>query len=151
MERKFIVDFMLGRLCRWLRLLGENAGYFSGDDKGGIIYRSLKERRIILTRDTSLSRKKALDICLIESDDFRKQLKQVIEKYDIFLNDRRIYTRCILCNNLLKPISKDKVRGKVPQYVFDTQKNFSACSNCFKIYWKGTHRELIEKVLGEIK
>lgn len=151
MEKKFIVDFMLGRLCRWLRLIGEDAQYFKGNDKGGIIYNSLKDRRIILTRDRSLSRKRALRICLIDSDDFRKQLKQVINEFNISINEDKIFTRCTECNDILKPFQKKMAEDRVPEYVFETQDKFSVCENCQKIYWKGTHKELIKKVLDKIK
>jgi uncharacterized protein with PIN domain len=151
MERRFLVDFMLGRLCRWLRLIGEDAEYFTGDDKGGIVYRSLKDRRIILTRDTRLSKKRALKIYYVTSDDFREQLKQVINEFNIAIDSNRIFTRCIQCNNALKPFPRKMVEGKVPEYVFQTQEEFSVCDRCQKIYWKGTHRDLIKKVLDKIR
>lgn len=146
-----MVDFMLGRLCRWLRLIGEDALYFTGDDKGGIIYRSLKERRIILTRDTGLSKKKALRICLINSNNFREQLSQVINEFNIVIDGEKVFIRCTECNNILEPFPRKMAEGKVPEYVFRTQEEFSVCVECQKIYWKGTHRELIKKVLDRIK
>jgi uncharacterized protein with PIN domain len=151
MERKFIVDFMLGRLCRWLRLIGEDAEYYAGSDKGGIIYRSLKDRRIILTRDTHLSSRKALRTTIIQSDNFRDQLKQVISEYDIHIEEKKIYTRCTLCNNPLEGINKEKIKGKVPDYVYETRDDFALCNKCKKLYWKGTHRELMKDVLEELK
>jgi len=151
MKRKFIVDFMLGRLCRWLKLLGEDAVYYRNSDKGGLIYRSLKERRIILTRDTGISRKKGLPLYAVQSDEFRKQLKEVIKKYNIEIDREKIFTRCIECNRRLKTVDKNKVKGKVPDYVYRNHEVFSVCDLCQKIYWKGTHRDLIEKVLKDIE
>jgi uncharacterized protein with PIN domain len=150
MTRKFMVDFMLGRLCRWLRLIGEDAEYFKESDRGGIIYRSLTEKRIILTRDHRLSKKKALGLCLIMSDNFREQLKQVVEEFGLVVEDEKIFTRCTLCNTPIIPILKEEAEGKVPEYVYETQDEFSFCPKCSKIYWKGTHRELIQKVIGKI-
>ncbi len=148
MKRKFIADFMVGRLCRWLRLIGEDVEYYKGDDKTGIIYMSLKTRSIILTRNCSLSRRKALGICLIKDDDFRKQLRQVIDEFSIDVDPEKIFTRCTECNTMLVAFDKKKVKGRVPAFVFETQNKFSICRECQKIYWKGTHSELVKKVLN---
>ncbi|MBN2407185.1 MAG: Mut7-C RNAse domain-containing protein [Elusimicrobia bacterium] len=150
MENKFIVDFMLGRLCRWLRLMGFDAQYYRGSDKGTIIYRSLKERRIILTRDTGLSRKRALGIFIVRSDDFRQQLKEIISEFGLDPQESSVFTRCLECNKRLESIPKKRIKGRVPDYVFENHDEFSICSDCQKIYWKGTHRTLIKNVLGEL-
>ncbi|MFH1416014.1 MAG: Mut7-C RNAse domain-containing protein [Elusimicrobiota bacterium] len=149
MKRAFIVDFMLGRLCRWLRLIGEDALYYREDDGNGIIYSSLRSKRIILTRNSRLSIKRALKVCLIKSDDFRKQLKQVIDEFGIKVIPENIFTRCTQCNSMLEEIPKGSVTGKVPDYVYKTQERFSVCRTCSKIYWNGTHRDLVKKVLEE--
>ncbi|MFW6172393.1 MAG: Mut7-C RNAse domain-containing protein [Elusimicrobiota bacterium] len=151
MEIKFMVDFMLGRLCRWLRLLGEDAEYYRDRDKGGIIYRSLKEKRIILTRDRRLSSKKAIRIYRVKNEEFREQLREVINEFDIEIDDEKIFSRCTDCNLILQQIQKEKIKNKVPDYVYKTHDKFSICKNCERIYWKGTHRELIDKVIKRIR
>ena len=148
---KFLVDFMLGRLGRWLVLLGEDAKYYRSPDEGGIIYRSLKEKRIILTRNRKLSRRKALDIYLVKSEEFKEQLAEVINKFDITKDNKKIFSRCIECNQKLQTIQKEKVKKKVPAYVYETVEVFSVCDTCQKIYWKGTHSDLIKRVLTQIK
>lgn len=146
-----MVDFMLGRLCRWLRLLGEDAEYYRDRDKGGIIYRSLKEKRIILTRDRRLSSKKAIRIYRVKNEEFREQLREVINEFDIEIDDEKIFSRCTDCNLILQQIQKEKIKNKVPDYVYKTHDKFSICKNCERIYWKGTHRELIDKVIKRIR
>lgn len=150
MNRKFIVDSMLGRLSRWLRLIGEDTEYFKNRSKGSIVYRSLKEQRIILTKDRKISKKRAMQLKIIEGDDFIDQLKQVISYFSISIDNKKIYTRCTECNNALKSIAKSKIENKVPEYVFDNHEEFSVCDKCYKIYWKGTHNELIKKVLNKL-
>ena len=145
-----MVDFMLGRLCRWLRLIGEDAQYYRSDDDGGIIYRSLKEKRIIITRNRSLSRRKPLGILVIESDDFRQQLSYVVHEFGLKIDDKRIFSRCTSCNMLLEAVNKESIKDNVPEYVFRTHGLFSKCPSCSRIYWKGTHRDLIRKITDNI-
>ncbi len=143
METKFLVDFMLGRLCKWLRILGFDTAYFNSLNKSVIIYQSLKEGRILITRDHRLSKKKALQIVLIDSDYYEKQIQQVIKELNLKINPDKMFTRCCLCNTLLETIEKEKVQDKVPPFVYQTQVNFSYCPTCQKIYWPGTHWDLM--------
>jgi len=150
MEVKFLVDFMLGRLCKWLRILGFDATYFNSLNKNIIIYQSLKEGRIILTRDQRISKNKALKILLINSDNYEKQIQQVLQELNLKVEIEKMFTRCCLCNTILEPIAKDKVKNEVPSFVYQTQENFSFCSNCQKIYWPGTHWDLMRAKYSQI-
>ena len=140
---KFIVDFMLGRLCKRLRLMGYDAAYFLPGKKSELIYRSLKEGRIILTRDHKVSKKKAIKRVLIESDFIEEQLDQVFRELNLKLDRDKLFTRCVLCNSRLESIEKEKVKGRVPSYVFQTKEQFFRCAECDKMYWKGTHIALM--------
>ncbi len=148
---KFLVDFMLGRLCKWLRLLGYDASYFVSEKKSDLIYQSLKEGRIILTRDHRLSKKKAIKLIIINSDLLEEQLEQVFSELNIKVDPKKIFTRCLVCNDLLLEIEKEKVKDRIPNYIFQTQKEFSCCLNCQKIYWKGTHWDLANQLLKKLK
>ena len=145
------MDFMLGRLCRWLRLLGEDAEYYKQPDKSGILYRSLKERRTVLTRDRRLAARKAYGIQVIMSEDFREQLKEVSMKFSVRVAEERIYTRCTECNSVLKSASGESVRERVPEYIYRTHDAFSLCPGCGRVYWKGTHRDLISGILDDLR
>ena len=112
MSKKFIVDFMLGRLMRWLRLIGEDAEFLIGGDKNELVYRSLKEKRIILTRSTKVSRRKAYQLCFIKSENIIEQIKQLIEELGIEIDKKMIFSRCIECNNVLVSIDKKKIKSK---------------------------------------
>ncbi len=148
-EKKFLVDFMLGRLARWLRILGFNTAYFTDKDRDGIIYRSLKEKRIIITRDTSLSSRKALGLYRVRSDDYLKQLREVMEEFKLKINPEKIFSRCSGCNLMTEPVKKENIRERVPEYIFENNDSFSMCPGCGKIYWKGTHKKLIKEVLAK--
>jgi hypothetical protein len=142
---------MLGRLCKWLRLLGYDASYFVSEKKSDLIYQSLKDGRIILTRDHRLSKKKAIKLIVINSDLLEEQLEQVFSELNIEVNPDEIFTRCLVCNEPLREIEKEKIRDKVPSYVFQTQKEFSYCPSCHRVYWKGTHWDLANQLLKKLK
>jgi uncharacterized protein with PIN domain len=142
---KFIVDCMLGRLAKWLRILGYDTIYFSEISDRAFVNIALREKRFILTRDTLLVRRRGVkDFLLVEGDHFRDQLSFVVERLKLEPG-KEILSRCILCNALLKEIDKNTVKLKVPDYVFKTQSSFMICETCNKIYWGATHKEEIER------
>lgn len=87
---------------------------------------------------------------LVKSDYCNEQLKQVVKDLDLKPQADLMFTRCILCNELLSRIEKEKVEDKVPAYVFKTQDNFVTCPKCQRIYWQGSHWGNVEDTLKEI-
>jgi uncharacterized protein with PIN domain len=147
---KFIADAMLGRLARWLRILGYDVVYESVISDDDLIARALKESRVILTMDRNLvERKSAKNSLFIESSDYKEQLRQVIIRYNIDYKSR-IFTRCILCNEHIDTIEKERIKNIVPQYVYMNHDKFYNCRRCSRIYWSGTHRIKIISKLNEI-
>ncbi len=147
---KFIADAMLGRLARWLRILGCDVSYESSISDDYLIARAIHERRIILTMDRKLTeRESAKNSLLIKSPSYKEQLKQVITHYNIDYKSG-IFTRCLVCNSLLERIEKEKIKDRVPPYVYSTQDEFDICLQCGRIYWSGTHRVKMLGMLGEI-
>ena len=137
---KFIADAMLGRLARWLRILGCDVSYESSISDNDFIARAIHERRIILTMDRKLTeRESARNSLLIKSPFYKEQLKQVITHYNIDYKSG-IFSRCLVCNSLLVSIEKEKIKDSVPPYVYSTQDEFDICQQCGRIYWSGTHR-----------
>ena len=147
-ETRFVADKMLGRLVRWLRLIGQDVTYGPHLSGSGLIRAARIESRTILTRDRRIRKtRNPPPYLFIESDHFRKQLKQVVETFslDPFAN---IFTRCVQCNSLLESIPKEEVKKNVPAYVFATQEKFSVCHECRQIYWPATH---LQKMLEELR
>lgn len=144
---KFVADKMLGRLTKWLRIIGQDVTYGPHLSGYGLIRAARREGRMILTRDRGIAKKSPPAYLLIESDQFREQLKQVVGvcRLDPFKN---VFTRCVECNTLLEPIPKKAVQRKIPPYVFSTQERFSFCKNCQRLYWPATHQQ---KMLEELK
>ena len=148
----FLADCMLGRLAKWLRILGYDTAYFSDITDEKLVHRALHEGRVILTRDTHLIKRKLARRCLlIQSDQVLEQLKQVIEEFKLKAPNRGILRRCLLCNTPLSAISKKRVRGRVPPYVYKTQRSFAYCSRCDRIYWRGTHINRVFDRLSKLR
>ncbi len=147
---KFIADAMLGRLARWLRIIGYDVTYESSISDDDLIAKAIREHRVILTMDRKLTdRESARNSLLIKSPSYKEQLKQVITHYNIDYKSG-IFTRCLICNGLLEPVGKEKIKDKVPPYVYSTQDEFDICPQCGRIYWSGTHRVKMLGMLGEI-
>jgi uncharacterized protein with PIN domain len=153
---RFIADSMLGRLARWLRLLGFDTLYYPRIEDRVLLKTAREENRMLLTRDTRLVKMRGLkDFLLLKENDPFDQLKNVIASFDLVpdineLCETRLLSRCSLCNNLLDNVSKELAKEHVPEYVYLTSESFSRCANCEKFYWKGTHPELLKKKLMEI-
>jgi uncharacterized protein with PIN domain len=146
---KFVADKMLGRLARWLRLLGYDVAYGPHLSGQGLIRAARREGRIVLTRDRKIARlSHPPPLLLLESERFRDQLRQVVETFALGLD--ALFTRCSLCNLPLEPLPKESVRDRVPPYVFETQEKFSLCRSCGRIYWPATHHERIREELRSI-
>ncbi len=148
---RFIADAMLGKLAKWLRILGCDAVFDPEISDRGIAERARREGRVILTRDTLLIRRRDVrDNCFfVRGDSYRDQLRQVVAHFDID-PESGLFTRCVRCNEPLRDIDKPEVAGNVPPYVFETQDAFGTCSLCGRIYWKATHWEEMGKHLGKI-
>ena len=148
---KFIADAMLGKLARWMRIMGCDVEYEPVIDDSEIVERAQENRRIILTRDTLLiKRKKARDNhFFVSGDSYKDQIRQVVQHFglDPF---KLILTRCLVCNVLLRPVEKSHVQKKVPPYVFQSQDRFETCPSCNRIYWPATHRDEMVRQLKDI-
>jgi len=148
---KFLVDRMCGRLAKWLRLLGYDASYVTRSQKPAeIVYDSLREQRVILTRNLRISSAKGFKVYHVKSCNFFSQAKEVVDEFKLEIGEDKIFTRCINCNGEIKEIEKSEVEGLVPAYVYQTTDAFYCCKNCKKIYWKGSHLELARKILNKM-
>jgi len=148
---KFILTKELGRLAKWLRILGFDTVYYNQDKPSSLIIQALGDERIILTRNHRLPQARGLKILLIKNDKIKKQVEEVVHRLKIKPEPELMFSRCILCNAKLLEIEKEKVKDRVPEYVFKTQGHFITCPKCQRIYWQGTHWGNVQKTLGEIE
>ena len=146
---RFAVDRMLGRLARWLRILGHDVAYGSHLAGRPLVDRARREGRILVTRDTRLVRRRDLPPHLfVRSDAFREQLCEVAAA--VRLGTAGVLCRCLDCNATLAGVPRDDVRDRVPAFVWETTTDFLTCPRCHRIYWPATHREHVLRELAAL-
>lgn len=142
---------MLGKLARWLRILGYDTAYdpFAEDD--ALLRLAEGEERLLLTRDRPLAERAPGGTCiLVEHGDLDGQLQQLVREAGIDL-DRTPFTRCLVCNEPIRDVSADEVRSDVPPYVAAHHDRFCQCPACGRIYWQGTHMHRMNERLAAIR
>ena len=151
---KFLTDGMLGKLTRWLRLLGYNVKYSRSLNDEQLIEIAKKEKRILLTRDLELYRQamvQKIDSFFVERTTEAKKLASLAKHFNLKLDFDVIVSRCPKCNSQIKPIAKSEIAGKVPETTASHYNEFWKCPHCEKIYWQGAHWKRINKTLEEAK
>jgi uncharacterized protein with PIN domain len=149
MEPKFLADSMLGKLARWLVLLGYDTR-FAGEQGASdleILERAHREGRIFLTRDTKIPEVKGLQKIVLCEQRFEAQLSHVLRALALRPERRRLFTRCTYCNQALDNLARDEALPQVPPLVRVLPTEFFRCSSCRRIYWSGTHTErMVQKL-----
>ena len=151
MAVKFIVDNNVGKLAKWLRIMGYNALLFKDKDDSKMVKIALSESRVVLTRDTQIMKRRLiisgkLKAILIEDDNPGAQLRQVVSALNLDYQSK-LFSLCLECNEDLVEREKDEVRDLVPPYVFKTQSQYMECPSCHRVYWRGTHWRAMIKEL----
>lgn len=141
---------MLGKLAKWLRMLGCDTVYIPDADDDELVRIAVREDRILLTRDRRLcDRGMVRKRCVfVDWGSTREQVRQVIRELDLSVDREALFTRCAVCNGEIAPMSKAEVEGRVPPYVFQTQDDFGYCASCDRIYWRGTHVQHVLEALS---
>jgi len=146
---RLLADAMLGKLCKWLRLLGHDTTYDAGWNDNEIVRMARAEGRVVLTRDRSLVQRRGIRALLLTSDLMEEQMAQILS--ELHLPPRKAGSRCSVCNGLLEPAARAYVRERVPRHVYETQEVFRHCPKCDRIYWQGGHWARILPVLNRIR
>jgi uncharacterized protein with PIN domain len=147
---KFIVTGELGRLAKWLRILGFDTVYVTQINPGSLIIQALRDDRIILTRNHRLPKSAGARIMLLGSERIKEQLQEVLHKLRLQPQPETFFIRCTICNEFLERIDKGSVKTQVPEYVFKTQEDFLVCPKCSRVYWQGTHWGNVKETLDSI-
>ncbi len=138
-DPRFIVDAHLGRLARYLRMLGFDTLFHNDLGDRELARISADEHRILLTGDRALLMHRAVTHgCYLRSHLPRQQLEYVIERLHL-CSLLRPFTRCMECNGLLQSVAKAEVLEQLPRNIRLIQDDFRRCHECGKVYWKGSH------------
>ncbi len=150
----FLVDAMLGKLAKKLRLLGYDSLYSSSMEDDEVIRLAQNENRILVTKDALLSKKaEKLEIRTIQitKNDEMDQFLQINRKEKLGkITVSGSNSRCPVCNGKLEHTEKKDVSEKVPTGVFENINDFWKCTKCEKIYWEGTHIKNLQKFTEEL-
>ena len=149
---KFIADGMLGKLTRWLRMLGHDVTYSNTLNDAELIVMAKKERRILLTKDLELYQRataKGIDAFYVEGRTEAERLAELAKRFDISLVIDLKNSRCPRCNTKLRSTPKEKLAGKVEKNTFAYYDEFWKCPKCGHIYWQGAHWGRIRATLEE--
>ena len=140
MPNKFVADAMLGKLAKWLRIMGYDAHYQSFY-KSGQIHSLVKEGRVFLTRNSRWLRR-CKGVVLLRPDHVKEQLRQ-LQREGLIKADRATwFTRCMLCNEPLPAASPEAARENVPEYVFfRNPSGVRFCPSCNRFFWPGSHKQ----------
>ncbi len=141
---------MLGRLARWLRLLGFDCAWEPDVSDEALVRRALREGRIVLTRDRALSEDYRIsDVYQVAGTRLREQLDEVFEAFG--LAERiRLFSRCSGCNVQLEPAPHGQLGAQVPPRVRERHDTFARCPSCGRTYWEGSHTARIRSVVDQL-
>ena len=153
-KSRFIVDAMLGKLTKKLRVFGYDSLYSSDKDDDEIINISKNENRILITKDSQLVQKcfkNNVVVIEITSNDEIEQFLQINKKVNLgkcIVSGKT--SRCSSCNGELESIEKNIAKEKIPPKVLENTNEFWRCKVCQKIYWEGTHIQNLQKFAGKL-
>jgi uncharacterized protein with PIN domain len=149
---QFVVDSMLGRLARWLRILGFDTWYFREIDDRELLKLHAETGRVLLTRDTRLVQCRGVGShVLVRYDGWEDQLRQVAGALSLNVCPERMLTRCLLCNRPLERLAPQEAYGRIPDHVAATTSVFRGCKSCDKVFWAGTHRKRMQEVVSMLR
>ena len=150
-DTRFILDVHLGKLARYLRMLGFDAAYDRDWDDETIIDLSLEQKRIILTRDIGiLKQSRVTHSYWLRQHQPLEQLREVLLSLDL-LRQLHPFTRCMDCNGMIQPVAKNEVRTQLDPEIFVRFETFRQCRDCRKIYWQGSHFSRMLELIGKLE
>ena len=146
----FAADRTLGKLAKWLRILGFDTT-FEIDVPAELFYEHMEKDRIVLTRTGTLEKQfSGHRLVFITSNYLDVQLKQVIAEIGICRMDTRPFSRCIDCNVPIVDADPDDVCGLIPDYIYETHQEFHKCLQCNRIFWPGSHTKRSQEKIDHL-
>ncbi len=146
---RLVCDAMLGKLARYLRMLGLDAAYAPNRAALERIRQSDPDR-VLLTRRRSGRPSGFARTVRIGSEIAREQLKEVKPLIAPHLSRETVFSRCIECNVVLADVDKRDIEPSVPEFVYHNYTRFKTCPSCKRVYWEGSHSKGMEALIEEI-
>ncbi len=141
-EVRFAADATVGRLAKWLRILGYDTALYGERADGVFLLSAGREGRVALTRVRALAARQYQGrLLVVRADKLEDQLMEVFDAFGLKADPDRFFRLCLRCNEPLEAMRHEDAEGLVPVYVFENQRNFRRCPACRSVYWPGTHGE----------
>ena len=151
-ETKFITDGMLGKLARWLRLIGNDVEYCRDLNDKDLIRKASTKNTVLLTSDVSLYRiasQRGVVAYLVKGTSETERLARIVKRFNLELKYDPLVSKCPKCSARIEETSKESVRDEVPQLTYEAYNEFWICTNpdCGKVYWRGSHwKNILETI-----
>ena len=143
---RFVLDVHLGALARRLRLVGVDAAYANDASDDALIEQASAERRILLTQDRALLRRRAPWLgAYVYGAHPDAQLTDVLDR---FAPPLAPWTRCPACNGLTSPVPKAEIEPLIQPGTRRTYQAFSRCQACAQVYWRGAHSNRLQALIA---
>ena len=143
---------MLGKLTRWLRMLGQDVTYNIKLNDNELLEVAKKETRVLLTKDLELYQRataRGIDAFYVEGNLESDRLSQVAKRYKLVLAIDMEKSNCPVCNSKLKGTPKEQLSSELQKNTLNHYGEFWKCPNCSQIYWQGAHWKQINNTLNE--
>lgn len=150
-EIQFVIDNHLGQLSTHMRMLGFDCLYRNDYDDEQLSQIASQDNRILLTRDRHLLMRKQIQRGYwVRSKDPLEQTREVLLRYDL-LKLMQPFTRCMECNGMLNSVPKEQILDRLLPLTKKYFTEFSQCTSCGQVYWKGSHHDKMVQMVEELK
>lgn len=151
---KFLADAMLGKLSRWLRMIGQDVVYSTELSDDQLLSQAKAEGRVLLTRDFELYQRalsRGIEAFYLQGTSEAERLAELSKRFGLPLEIDMDKSHCPRCNTELQAATKEQIKSDVEANTFLYYDRFWKCIGCGHVYWQGAHWKQITATLQEAK
>lgn len=150
-QTRFVLDGHLGKVARYLRLVGFDSAYSNTWSDHELVSISTGQHRILLTRDVGLLKHGAVTHgYFVRATEPLRQLTEIVDRFHL-ADCLAPFTRCMQCNGLLQPVEKAEIAHRLPPRTRDQFDEYRTCASCRRIYWPGSHHRRLTEIVDRAR
>jgi hypothetical protein len=147
---RFALDCHLGRLARYLRQFGFDTLYKNNVDDAELAEISAQQKRILLTRDRALLKRKIIDHgYFVRATEPMAQFHEVMQRFDLY-KCIEPFGRCTKCNGEVITVNKTDIIDQLQPGTRRHYDSFWQCRDCGQIYWEGSHYQHMQQTTDQV-